>query len=119
MLVDHEDPDDRFGVPDQLIIDVMKEHSGLIRDGCYVPTRREVTTWPPERLWFHLLGWWHESPSALIPTDEQVAACVAVLRSRPDADRPEIQEIIAQAPTPVSAGQRDGGASEVSEDEDD
>ncbi len=119
MPVDHEDPDDRFGVPDQLIIDVMKEHSGLIRDGCYVPTRREVTTWPPERLWFHLLGWWHESPSALIPTDEQVAACVAVLRSRPDADRPEIQEIIAQAPTPVSAGQRDGGASEVSEDEDD
>lgn len=119
MPVDHSDPDDRFGVPDQLTIDVMKEHSGLIRDGCYVPTRREVATWAPERLWFHLLGWWHESPSALIPTDEQVAACVAVLRSRGDADSSEeIQEIIAQAPMPGIAGQHDD-PSEASDDEDD
>lgn len=117
MPVDHSDPDDRFGVPDQLIIDVMKEHSGLIRDGCYVPTRHEVATWAPERLWFHLLGWWHESPSALIPTDEQVAACVAVLRSRPDAESPEIQEIIAQAPVPEIAGQHPDRSSEASDDE--
>lgn len=100
MAEDH-DPEDRFGVPDQRILDVMKDHRGLIRDGCYVPTRHEVATWPPGRLWWHLLGWWHDSPSALIPTDEQVAASVAVLRGRPDAATPEIQKIIAQAPTPT------------------
>lgn len=114
---DQTDPDDRFGIPDQLIIEVMKEHSGLIRDGCYVPTRREVATWGAERLWFHLLGWWHECPRALIPTDEQVAACVAVLRGRPDADSPEIQEIIAQAPMPEMSGQQDDRQSESSDDE--
>lgn len=90
------DPDDRFGVSEQLIIDVMKAHYGLIRDGCYVPTRHEVMTWPASRLVWHLTGWWMESPEPLIPTDEQVAASVAVLRSRPDADSPEIQDIIAQ-----------------------
>lgn len=117
MPSDRSSPNDRFGVPAQLIIDVMKDHSGLIRDGCYVPTRREVATWPPERLWWHLLGWWHESPSALIPTDEQVAASVAVLRSRPDAASPEIQKIIEQAPRPAAVEQsRD---SEASGDEDD
>ena len=98
-----DDPEDRFGVPVQRIIDVMKAHQGLIRDGCYVPTRREVATWPAERLWWHLLGWWWESPSELIPTDAQIAAVVYVLRSRPDANSKEIQNIIAQAP-PASTG---------------
>jgi hypothetical protein len=84
-MVDHHNREDRFGVPVQRIIDVMKAHSSLIRDGCNVPTRAEVATWPPERLWWHLLGWWWESPSELIPTDEQGAARVEVLRSRPDA----------------------------------
>lgn len=100
MAGDH-DPNDRFGVPVQRIIDVMNEHRGLIRDGCYVPTRGEVYSWPPERLWWHLLGWWHESTSEVIPTDEQVAAVIMVLRSRPDADSREIEEIIAQAPSPA------------------
>lgn len=35
------------------------------------------------------MGWWHESPAELIPTNEQVAAVVEVLRQRPDADSPE------------------------------
>lgn len=118
MSDDKEEVEDRFGVPEQLIIAVMKEHRGLIRDGCYVPTKREVATWPPERLWFHLLGWWHESPSILIPTDEQVAACIAVLRNRSDADSPEIQEIIAQAPRPADARQ-ETRAPESSGDEND
>ena len=103
-MTDPRDPEDRFGVPVQRIIHVMEAHRGLIRDGCYVPTRKEVGTWPPERLWWHLLGWWHESPAELIPTDEQVAAVVEVLRQRPDADSPKIQEIIAQAPPPVDGG---------------
>lgn len=108
MSSDSSDPNDRFGVSDQLIVDVMKAHRGLIRDGCYVPTRHEVTTWPPERLHWHLLGWWWESPSELIPTDAQVAACVAVLQSRPDAGSPQIRAIIAQAPQP-SASTADSG----------
>ena len=102
MSVDNDDPDDRFGVPAQLIIEVMKAHPGMIRDGCYVPTRRQVSSWPAERLWWHLLGWWWESPSELIPTDDQISACIAVLRGRPDANSPSIQELIAQAPPPDS-----------------
>jgi hypothetical protein len=100
-----DDPEERFGVPVQRIIDVMKAHHGLIRDGCYVPTRAEVASWPPERLWWHLLGWWWESPSELVPTDEQIAAVLQVLRLRPDAESPEIQAIIAQAPPPTSGGE--------------
>jgi hypothetical protein len=94
--------DDRFGVPEQLIIDVIKALRGLIRDGCYVPTRNEVATLEPFWLRLILLGWWWESPTELIPTDEQVAAVLAVLRSRPDADHWVIQELIAQAPPPDS-----------------
>lgn len=102
MPVDN-DADDRFGVPAQLIIEVMKAHEGLIRDGCYVPTRQEVASWPADRLWWHLLGWWWESPSELIPTDAQIAAVLEVLRQRPDANSKEIQDIIAQAP-PAETG---------------
>ena len=103
-MTDPRDPEDRFGVPVQRIIDAVKAHAGLIRDGSYIPTCREVATWPADRLWWHLLGWWHESPAELIPTDEQVAAVVEVVRQRPDAGGPEIQEIIAQAPPPEDGG---------------
>lgn len=100
-MSDLHDPEDRFGVPVQRIIDAVKAHAGLLRDGCYVPTRKEVATWPADRLWWHHLGWWHESPTELIPTDEQVAAVIHVLRQRPDADSSEIQEIMAEAPPPA------------------
>ena len=115
-MADNQDPDDRFGVPDQLIIDVMRAHRGIIRDGCYVPTRREVATLKPWPLTWMLLGWWWESPTELIPTDEQVAASVEVLRQRPDADGPLIQDLIAQAPPSASTEpdeQDDRGASDV------
>jgi hypothetical protein len=98
------DQNDRFGVSEQQIIDVMKSHRGIIRDGCYVPTRAEVASWPPERPHWHILGWWWESPSELIPDDGQVAAVVEILRNRPDADSPAIQAIIAQAPPPDMTG---------------
>ena len=91
-------PNDRFGIPEQLIIDVLKAHRGLMRDDCYVPTRQEVATMEPFWLTLILLGWWWESPSELIPSDEQVAAVLALLRSRPDADSWIIQQLIAQAP---------------------
>jgi hypothetical protein len=94
---------DRFGIPDQWIIDVIRSHAGIWRDGCYVPTRTEVAQASADRLWGWLLGWFWESPSELIPSDAQVAEVVAILRARPDAATPEIQAIIAQAPPPSDA----------------
>ena len=49
-LSDAHDTQGRFGIPEQLIIDVIKAHADLIPDGCYVPTRHEVATWPADRL---------------------------------------------------------------------
>lgn len=96
---------DRFGVPDALIREVIEEHRGLIRIGCYVPTRREVATADPALLGPALHDWWWESPTRLIPTDDQVDEVLAILRGRPDAGAEEIQRIIAMAPeTPKSKG---------------
>lgn len=106
MAEDH-DPNDRFGVPDQLIKDIIKAHRGILRDGCYVPTRHEVATLKPWPLVWMILGWWWESPSELIPTDEQVAACVEILRARPDANSRAIEDLIAHAPPPNGSGPDD------------
>lgn len=112
----------RFGFTKEQIIAEMVDHRGLIRDGAYVPTRREVATWPAPRLRWHLLGWWWESPSGLIPNDRQVAESVAVLEARPDADSDQIREIIAQAPPPSAgeeeASRAEGGSNERSEEGD-
>jgi hypothetical protein len=107
----------RFGFTKEQIVSEMVDHRGLIRDGCYVPTRHEVATCPAARLNWHLLGWWWESPSSLIPNDVQIAECVAVLRTRPDADSDDIQKIIAQAPPPadgvkVEGSRAEGGSNE-------
>lgn len=91
---------DRFGVPTERILQVIRAHSGLIRFGCYVPTRREVAEGDANWLWSVILDWWWESPTELIPTDNQVAEVLAILRARPDALSAKIQEIIAQAPPP-------------------
>jgi hypothetical protein len=92
------DPNDRFGVPDDLILQVIRAHAGIIRAGCYIPKRHEVATLDAELLRDILDEWWRESPTELIPTDEQVAEVLAILRARPDAHSPEIQQIIAEAP---------------------
>lgn len=94
------DPDDRCCVPTQLILDVIRAHGGAIRFGCYVPTRREVAEVEPGWLSNIMLDWWWESPSELIPTDEQVTDVLAILRARPDVTSARIQETIAQAPPP-------------------
>lgn len=106
-MPDDQDPNDRFGVPDPLIIDVIKAHRGIIRDGCCIPTRHEVATLKPWPHAWMLLVWWWEAPSELIPTDEQVAASVEILRQRPDADIRLIQDLIAQAPPPAPAAPDD------------
>ena len=90
--------DDRFGIPATRIVDAIRKHAGLVRSGCYVPTRHEVATREPE--WVHsiVLDWWWESPSELIPREEQVREAVTILRQRPDADHPLIQAILADIP---------------------
>ncbi|MFN3726018.1 MAG: hypothetical protein ACK4SZ_06905 [Allosphingosinicella sp.] len=100
MTMGPKDPDDRFGIPTERILEVIRAHDGLIRFGCYVPTRREVAEADAAWLWGILLDWWWESPSELIPTDGQVAEVLAILRTRPDAGSTNIQDIIAQAPPP-------------------
>ena len=110
--------DYRFGFTKEQVTAEVLNHRGLIRDGCYVPTRHEVATWAPARLNWYLLGWWWESPSSLIPNDAQVAECVAVLRARRDARSDEIQNIIAQAPPPsdvvkVEGSRTEGGSNEA------
>jgi hypothetical protein len=101
-LSDKVESNDHFGVPEQLIIDLIKGNAraGLMQDGCYVPTRHEVATQKPFWLTLILLGWWWESPAELVPTDEQVADVIAILRIRPDAGSWTIQQLIAQAPPP-------------------
>jgi hypothetical protein len=90
--------DERFGVSEELIRQVIRAHAGLIRAGCYVPTRAEVATREPEWLHSVLLDWWWESPTELIPTDEQTAEVVAILKARADADHPLIQALLEDVP---------------------
>lgn len=94
------DPHDRFGVPDELIRRVIAKHAGLIRFGCYVPTRHEVATKPPAWLHSVVTDWFWESPEELAPDRRQVQDVVAILRARPDAEDPLITSIIADAPNP-------------------
>ena len=94
------DPHDRFGVPDELIRRVIAKHAGLIRFGCYVPTRHEVATKPPAWLHSVVTDWFWESPEELAPDRCQVQDVVAILRARPDTEDSLIQAIIADAPDP-------------------
>ena len=110
------DLDDRFGIPTERILEVIRAREGLIRFDCYVPTRREVAESSADWLWSVILDWWWESPTELIPTDEQVAEVLAILRARPDASSAKIQEIIAQRRRPRTASRGPAptrGASQV------
>lgn len=92
------DEEERFGVSLELIRAVMTEHAGMIRAGCYVPTRAEVALKEPEWLYSVLTDWFWESPTDLIPIDAQIKDALRILRSRTDADHPLIQKIISEAP---------------------
>lgn len=95
---------DRFGVTVELMRQVIDEHRGIIRAGCYVPTRQEVATAEPALLESALIDWWWESPTTLIPTRRQVDEVIAILKARPDADNEGIQRILKQAPTDADFG---------------
>lgn len=67
-MTDKSSLNDRFGIAESTIIEVIEEHRGVIRAGCYVPTRGEVATKDASWLESVLIDWWWESPTALIPT---------------------------------------------------
>jgi hypothetical protein len=96
--------DDRFGISPELMRQVIEEHRGIIRVGCYVPTRHEVATAEPALLESALIDWWWESPTALIATRRQVNDVLAILKARPDAASEGIQRILKQAPTDADFG---------------
>ena len=81
------DPNDRFGVPAEIITEEYADHAalGIIRDGCYVPTRAEVASLPSKQLIRLLQGWFWESPSSLIPSGSQERVVIDILEKRPDA----------------------------------
>lgn len=95
MREEHE----RFGVSLEIIRQILDEHAGIIRLGCYVPTRTEVRTQEPAWLESVLIDWWWESPTQLTPTYWQVQEVLGILTARPDADSEGVQRIIDQAPT--------------------
>lgn len=79
--------DDRFGVLESAFAAAQKAHMGVrtMRVGMYVPTRSEVRTMSSAMLRPLLVEWLWESPTELIPTDEQIRQVLVELEARPDA----------------------------------
>ena len=92
--------EDRFGVNPTLIGRVFKHHldAGVIRFGCYVPTRNEVATKPIDWIANIVSDWFWESPEELAPGKDQVAAVIRILIGRPDADDPRILALVENTP---------------------
>ncbi len=85
--------EDRFGVCDSAIEAARANHAGIFRIGTYIPTREEVRTMAPERLYPILDQWMWESPAELIPRPDQIADVLSELLKRPDQEA--IQHIVA------------------------
>ena len=91
------DPDDRFGMPASAFQAARESHgldSPVFRMGMYVSTRQEVATLPATQLLPIVIDWMWESPSELIPNNDQIAQLCTILRARPDATESEIRELI-------------------------
>lgn len=91
------DPEDRFGMPASAFKAARESHgldSPVFRMGMYVPTRHEVATLPATQLLPIVIDWMWESPSELIPNNDQIAQLRAILLARPDASDTEIRELI-------------------------
>lgn len=91
------DSDDRFDMPASAFQAARESHgldSPVFRLGMYVPTRREVATLPAAQLLPIVVDWMWESPSELIPNNDQISQLRAILRARTDATEPEIRELI-------------------------
>ncbi len=90
-------PDDRFGMPASAFQAARESHgldSPVFRMGMYVPTRQEVATLPATQLLPIVIDWMWESPSELVPNNDQIAQLRAILLARPDASDVEVRELI-------------------------
>lgn len=80
-------PDDyRFGVSTETMRQERDDHLPIIRLGCYVPTVKEVFDTAPQKLYEILDFWMWESPTLLIPSDDQIKEVISVIEERPDSD---------------------------------
>ncbi|MFC3549502.1 hypothetical protein ACFOLC_00560 [Lysobacter cavernae] len=93
------DIDDRFGMPESAFRAARESHgvnNPTIRLGMYVPTRREVAESPADNLYEVLIDWMWESPSELIPSNEQIAELKSILLARPDAQDNAVLKLVAE-----------------------
>ncbi len=60
----------------------------------YVPNRQEVATFSAAKLLPIVIDWVWESPSELIPNNDQISQLRVVLLARIDAVEPEMRELI-------------------------
>lgn len=101
------DLDDRFGMPESAFRAARESHGAdnpTIRSGMYVPTRREVAEQPAHWLFHVLIDWMWESPTELIPNNEQIGQVREILLARPDANDPEIVSLISECEEYIAAG---------------
>ena len=95
-MPDRKDKADRFGTSDAAFAAAREKHKHIFRTGMYVPTRAEVATMAPERLAQILDEWLWESPTELIPRDDQITQVLELLESRPDRQGPGVKNMIAE-----------------------
>lgn len=91
------DPHDRFGMPESAFQAARESHglnSPVFRAGMYVPTRHEAATLSPAKLLPIVVDWMWESPSELIPNNDQISELRGILLARPDATESEVRELI-------------------------
>lgn len=94
-----EDENDRFGMPASTFDAALDSHgrdNPVFRIGMYVPTRGEVSKLPADDLRLILIDWMWESPSELIPNNEQISDVRSILTARADADDDAILRLIAE-----------------------
>lgn len=91
------DDEDCFDMP-QSAFDAAKDSHGsdspTFRVGMDVLTRGEVARLPANQLRQALIDWMWESPSELIPSNEQISAVRSILIARPEATEAGIQQLI-------------------------
>lgn len=92
------DTEGRFGMPDSAFRAASESHgtdNHVVRAGMYVPFERDIAELDPDTLHAILIDWMWESPSELIPSNEQIAAVKELLLARPDANSSAIQGTVA------------------------
>ena len=92
--MDRNNDNDRFGMPEAAFDAARLVHEGINRAGMLVPTRLIVRTMSPNLLDVALDLWMYESPSELIPSNEQILEVIYELERRPDRLHADVLAII-------------------------